>query len=162
MDHDVDFFDSPIACHRHDWVVAAVFRTHLQDLLAGSGLPWRAIALYAQLPARLIRRLAGPRPPKRIPAEVATSLMTLELAELEGLRCRTGRWESISRQLSWLADQGHDTRALAQMLQLTPKEVEHMLRTRRWCSQRTELLARSAVHAHLQRAPETTVFASAA
>lgn len=162
MDHDVDLFDSPTTFHNHHWVASAVFRTHLQHLLAGSGLPWRAIALYADLPAGLVRRLAGTRPPKRIPADVAANLLSVDVVELERLRCRTGRWEPVARQLSWLVDHGHDARALAQMVQMRPEEVERTLQGRRWCSQRTELLARSAVHAHLQRPPQFTDLTMAA
>lgn len=151
MDLDAEFCDSPAAFRSNAWVLATTFRAHLHHLLGESGLPWRAIALYARLPAGLIRRLAGPHPPKRIPVDVAASLLAITPADLARLGRCAGRWEPTVRRVSWLAEQGHGTTSLSHMLQLPREEVERMLVGRRWCTQRVELLARAAVHAHLQR-----------
>lgn len=42
-----------------EWVEAAPFRAHARNLVATTGLPWRAVAIAARVPSRVVGRLVG-------------------------------------------------------------------------------------------------------
>ncbi|MGJ3507376.1 hypothetical protein [Enemella sp. A6] len=135
------------------WVPAGPYRQHLLRLMSQSRLPWRAVAIHAEVPMRFVRRLAGPRYPRRVPAAVALRLVTVTEAEVIGLAATPGRRRVTARRVRWLLDQGLARDQVAEMLEISAADADRLGRDRGWCSARTELLARAAVQAHAARHP---------
>ncbi|NLT31281.1 MAG: hypothetical protein GXX86_12645 [Propionibacterium sp.] len=135
------------------WLPAGPYRQHLRRLITDSGLPWRAIALYAGVPVRFVRRLAGARPPRRVPMAVAQRLWAVTEADLAALAGTPGRRRVTARRVRWLLDRGVPPDRIAAMVGVSTGDVERLGRDRGWCSARTELLARAAVQAHAARHP---------
>lgn len=139
--------------HHRGWLPATMYRHHLRRLLTGSRLPWRAVALHTGVPARFVRRLAGPRPPRRIPSPFAGRLLAVTEADLVALAATPGRRRVTARRVRWLRAQGQPWPAIAGMLEISTGDAERLGADKGWCSARTELLARAAVQAWAARHP---------
>ncbi|MGY4721313.1 hypothetical protein [Naumannella huperziae] len=135
----------------HEWVSAAPFRAHLADLVGTTGLPWRAVALYADVPTRCVRSLLfgrRGRVVRRIPARVAERLLRVRAAQLNGLTARSGDAWAAHDLASRLAGRGRSAAEIALLARATRDEAAlWLVGPPGWVSARSVLLLQAACHA---------------
>lgn len=130
-----------------DWVSAAPFRAHLRRLVHDTGLPWRAVALYAGVPPGLVRSLLlgrRGRPVRQVHPRAARSLLRVGYAELVELGSRRGSGVRVHRVVTLLAAGGTSAEQLAGLTGVSVTQAHAWLQAPPgWVSRRTELLVQA-------------------
>lgn len=135
----------------NDWVDAAPFRTHLQHLLGVSRLPWRVLAVAADVPDRMVQRLLfeSHRSLRRIRHIDARHLMELTPQRLTQMDRSAVPAALARRQSLALLAAGADRLEVATFLGCTPQALRHLTDGRtRWCSAMLTARAEAAARAH--------------
>lgn len=111
------------------WVIAGPFRAHVHYLLGTARLPWRALAIYADVPANLVRSLAHGRPgtPHRIPAGAARALLAVTPELLAETRHTPVRARRAGQAVAFLHGIGWSTDRIAATGGLRSDEIEAAL-----------------------------------
>lgn len=132
------------------WVSSAPFRAHVHRLMDLSGLPWRAIAMHACVPERVVQRLAGPaRRGGRIVRAYAARLLAITPQELRRLGRTWQAAEPTSELIRALVSSGWTVGALADALRISRLEIGELAKGRQPnVTYRCALLVRAAAQAH--------------
>ncbi len=134
----------------HDWLPATPFRSHVNALIAATGLPWRAVALQAGVPPRVVRTLIlgrGGRLNRKIPRSAAISLLALSETALKQLRRRYVPCDAARRLVGRLRAAGLDDHDIATLLRLDDWSLTSIDTGTRLVDEYTLLLARAACDA---------------
>lgn len=132
------------------WVASAPFRAHVHRLMDLSGLPWRAIAIHACVPERVVQRLVGPaRRGGRIVRSYAARLLAITPQELRRLGRTWQAAEPTSHCIRALLSSGWTVPGLADALRLSNLEIGELARGRQPnVTYRCALMVRAAAQAH--------------
>lgn len=151
---------------RWDWVDAAPFRAHVRHLMETSGVPWRVLALYAQVPQPVVRALVtghDRRPVRRIAPAYARALLAVTPAALRWSRSHRVRGEHTASLCRELMAAGWDVGQIATMIGLGCEQTRSLLENRLvTVPEMTEFSARAACLAHRLRDDDTDLFAAGA
>lgn len=127
------------------WVAAAPFRAHVRHVLRGSGLPWRALAVAAQVEPTVVRTLLhgrSGRPVKRLHPGSARRLLAVDAVTLAERRLTHVAAAPVVEQLRAATAAGVDLPTMAGWLRLSPSEVSVLLSgSATHCNGLTALLA---------------------
>lgn len=134
---------------RSDWVLAAPFRAHARAVLLETGLPWRALALFAGVPPQVLRSLlfGAPRRQRRIRAADAVLLWQVDATQVQHLASTPVRRDAVQARVRLLRRVAGDDEQVAEWLRVPVARVDELARGRAWCSRLTLLLAATALSA---------------
>lgn len=140
----------PASTEDDTWVSSAPFRAHVHRLMDLSGLPWRAIAMHACVPERVVQRLVGPpRRGGRIVRAYAARLFAITPQELRRLGRTWQAAEPTSELIRALVSSGWTVDGLADALRLSNLEIGDLAMGRQQnVTYRCALMVRAAAQAH--------------
>jgi hypothetical protein len=134
------------------WVEAAPFRAQLHQLLAETGLPWRALAGETGVPDRVVRSLLHGqegRAVRRIAPHYARRLLRMNAEDLSGALRELTTAEPSHAAAHLLLGSNWSVPQIAAMAELTEAETEALLMGRVTCiPRRVQALLSAAVRAH--------------
>lgn len=148
-----------------DWVSAAPFRAHVLSLMSQTGLPWRTIAIAADVPSPAMRTLLFGRAGKSRPFLYGPHARRLLALSGDSLRMVAGspRRSTPSRQaLQHLMAAGMDLDRIVAATGLRREEMESILAGRRWCTGLVDLILRSLADRHRLDVDDELIFQEAA
>ncbi len=148
------------------WVAAGPFRAYARYLLATSNLPWRALAVAAGVPARVLESLlfgrAG-KPRCRIPAGCGSALLNVTPDFLEAMRREPVQAQAATLAVRMLNAHGWLPGRIATACGLRPDEIEAALTGRlRFTTRWAEVQLLAAAQAVQTRADRAAVQRAAA
>ncbi len=112
-----------------EWLPAAPFRSHVRRLIDASGLPWRAVALAARVPPKVVKTLLHGRHGRarpRLPRVAAQQLMLLTEDSLLALRRRRESGWVLHAYVRRLLRAGFDVDDVAVLLRVDPSRLESL------------------------------------
>ncbi len=132
-----------------EWVDATPVRTHARGLIVESNLPWRAVAVLAGVPARVVHSLVfarQQRSPRPIRAVDAARLLLVSHERARDLHRASVPAASTHATVWGVLSLGHSRPALAHWLETDTIGMQRLLSSST-CSARTALLATAAAQA---------------
>jgi len=129
------------------WVLAAPFRAHVNNLIAGARVPWPVVAHQAGVPMACLRTLLfgrGGRVRGKIAYDVALALIEVRIEDLAWLRTAQVSAERTGGMIRLLRSHRVTWSAIADSLRLDLVTCQAMARGERTsCSVMVEILAQS-------------------
>lgn len=142
---------------------AAPFRAHVRHTIAGSGVPWPAVAITAGVSLAAVHALLGGRtgrPLARIEPGLASRLLRVDAAGLAALRSLRVPAGLTSERLRKLLAGGDDPLRLARWCQIDPGELALLIDgDAATCTRLTETLVLAAGRLR-QASPQRPVVAA--
>lgn len=132
------------------WVLAAPFRAHVRDLVEGTGLPWRAVAVALDVPSGVLKALMFPRPgTRRIRHRDAAGLLAVTPDRLNSRGRMLVSASATTSAVRALGRLGFDDATVAEFLGCDAAAVG-VLRQGRWlvCPWAWQWRAMAACEAH--------------
>lgn len=134
--------------HPGTWVEASPFRALVRYLSSSTALSWRAIALHAGVPPRVIDALLHGRqgrPLRRLPPDIARRLLALRAESLDALSRQAVPVAETASTLCALRHRGWTNRTIAGICRLDPGEIEALAGAARgFTTRRTALVIAAA------------------
>ena len=151
MSITVDVINPATLSVSHAWVDPKPFRAWSTFLISQSGLPWRALAIAADVPQSMMRRLLSRNLAqaqiRRIRAVDGRRLLALT-PDVIVQRGHARVPAVVTSYLVWMLSLYFPVRSVAGFLDVSPAEVYRLLDRPQWCPTRLQWRAQAAAPAH--------------